>query len=179
MPHPSVVKIVKVDYLRPGCGIVKVDYLKPGCGIVKIDYTRIVIDYVTTSVDYLKIFSRAVAHSRARYTKAGCALEAAAGTAHHGLGPMKKDASPVRWPCVGYKPTITGAAWRARVASACAAPRHEIHRAQWRTRVCATRKPAVCSRPQLARRGTVLRRWREVSRRYSGPAWGRSRLRPA
>ena len=58
-PECGVVKIVKVDYLRPGCGIVKIDYLRPGCGIVKIDYTRIVIDYVTISVGYLKIFSQA------------------------------------------------------------------------------------------------------------------------
>ena len=56
-PECGMVKMVKVDYLRPGCGIVKVDYLRPGCGIVKIDYTRIVIDYVTISVDFLNIFS--------------------------------------------------------------------------------------------------------------------------
>ena len=53
-PDSGIVKIVKVDYLRPRCGIVKVDYLRPGCGIVKIYYTRIVIDYATISVDYLK-----------------------------------------------------------------------------------------------------------------------------
>ena len=100
----------------------------------------------------------AVARSRALHAKAGCASEVAAGTSQHGLGPMKRDFSPVRWPYVGYTPTIISAAWRARVASARAAPRLERHRAQWRTRVSATRKPAVCSRSQLARHSTVLRR---------------------
>ena len=112
---------------------------------------------------------RAQWRSRARHAKAGCVLKAAAGTAHHGLAPMEKDASPVSWPCVGCKLTTTSAAWRARVAGARAAPRLERQREQWRARVRATRKPAVCWRPQLARRTTVLRRWREASRRCSGP----------
>ena len=55
-PH-STTQVVLFDYATPGCGIVKVDYLRPGCGIVKFDYIRIIIDYATITVDYLKIFS--------------------------------------------------------------------------------------------------------------------------
>ena len=103
-------------------------------------------------------------------------LEAAAGTSQHGLAPLERSLSPVRWPCMELKATTTNAGPRARVASTCPPDRQ---RAQWRARVRATRKPAVCWRPQLARRSTVLQRWREASRRCGGLVWCIRRLQPA
>ena len=78
-----------------------------------------------------------------------------------------------------HETTTTSAVRRAPVASARAAPRSEKQQAQWRARVLATPKPAVRWRPQLARRSTVLRRWRETFRRCSGFVWGTGRLQPA
>ena len=111
----------------------------------------------------------AVARSRARHATAGCASEAAAGTSQHGLAPMNSGLSPVHWPFIVHEATTTSAARLTRFASARAVPPPYRQQAQWRARMRATRKPAVPRRPQLVRRTTVLREWRETSRRCSAP----------
>ena len=85
----------------------------------------------------------ALARTCARYAKARCALEAVAGTSHHGLAPKERGLSSVQWPCIGYEQTTTSAARRARVASTRAAPTPERQQAQWRARAFSTRNPAV------------------------------------
>ena len=66
----------------------------------------------------------------------GCALEAAAGTSHHGRVLRERGLSPVQCFCIGYGSITTSAALRARAASPRAAPTPERHAAQRCSRVC-------------------------------------------
>jgi len=68
---------------------------------------------------------------------AGLALEAAAGTSHHGRAPKGRDCSIVQCPFIGHEPTTTSAAWRARTASSSGAPPPPRQRASARVR-CAS-----------------------------------------
>ena len=83
---------------------------------------------------------------------------------HQSLAPKERGLSPVQCSFLTRRPTTASTAWCARVASSRAAPPLQRERAQWRARVRATQKPAVCWRPQLARRTKVLHRNREASR---------------
>ena len=73
---------------------------------------------------------------RACHAKAGCGLEAAAGTSHHGLAPTEGGLPPVKCPVTLRGPTAISAAWRARASSSRAAPPLERQAAQWRVRKC-------------------------------------------
>ena len=70
----------------------------------------------------LRETASAVARSRERHTKAGCAFEAAGGTSHHGFAPMERGHLLLPWLCNVHEATTISAAPRARVASARAAP---------------------------------------------------------
>ena len=112
----------------------------------------------------------AVACSCASRAKAGCAFETSAGTSQLGHVPTDSGLSPVQCFSIGCRLTTASTTRCARVASSRGAPPPERERAQWRPRVRATGKPAVCWRPQLARR-RVLNRRREASRCCSGVIW--------
>ena len=103
---------------------------------------------------------------RACHANAGCVLEVTARTSHHGLAPKERGLPPVQYPLKVRKPTTASAARRARAASSRVfATSRETASAVALAR--ATRKPAACWRPQLARRTTVLHRKREAFRRCS------------
>ena len=71
------------------------------------------------------------------HAQAGCSLKVAADTSEHGLAPKERGSLLVQWSFLGYGPTTTSAARRARAASVRAAPPPERERAQWRDRVWA------------------------------------------
>ena len=73
-----------------------------------------------------------MARSSASHAKAGCVLEAAACTSHEGLAPKDRGLSTMQCSFIGYAPTITSAARRARAASSRTASPPERKRAQWR-----------------------------------------------
>ena len=49
--------------------------------------------------------ANAVAHLRVRHVKAGCLLEATAGTSEHGLVPRERCSSLVRYPFIEHRST--------------------------------------------------------------------------
>ena len=88
--------------------------------------------------------------ARACHATAGCTLEAAADTSHHGLASKERGYSPAQYLSRRHGLTTSSAAWRARAASSSAVP-------------ALPRDSELSGAPARATRQPTVRRWRRAA----------------